>query len=50
MFASCDVVTLTPLDTLAVEPPIVKPVSVTVAAVDAAIVPLCNVNTTELAV
>ncbi len=49
-FASCDVVTLTPLNTLAVTPPIVKPVSVTVAAVDAATIPLCTVNTTELAV
>ena len=50
VFASCDVVTLTPVETLAVAPPIVKPVSVTVAAVDAATVPLCTFNTTELEV
>ena len=50
VFASCDVVTLTPVETLAVAPPIVKPVNVTVAAVDAATVPLCTVNTTELEV
>ena len=38
------------METLAVAPPIVKPVRVTVAAVDAATVPLCTVNTTELEV
>ena len=50
VLASCDVITLTPLETLVVAPPIVRPVSVTVAAVDAATVPLRTVNTTELAV
>ena len=41
---------LTLLTMLGVMAPIVKPVSVTVAAVDAATVPLCTVNTTELEV
>ena len=49
-FASFDVITLKLLGIAAEMAPIVKPVRVTVAAVDAATVPLCNVNTTELAV
>ena len=48
--ASFDVVTLMLLGIAAEMAPIVKPVSVTVAAVEAATVPFCNVNTTELAV
>ncbi len=49
-FASFDVVTLTLLGIAAEMAPIVKPDRVTVTAVDAATVPLCNVSTTELAV
>ena len=49
VFASCDVVTLTPLDTLAVAPPIVKPVSVTVTLEEAAIAPVATVTAVELA-
>jgi len=50
VLASFEVITLTLLGIAAVMAPIVKPVSVTVAAVDAATVPLCTVNTTELKV
>ena len=48
--ASFDVVTLTLLGIAAEMAPIVKPVSVTVAAIDARTVPLSTVNTKELAV
>ena len=48
--ASFDVDTLTLSGIAAEMAPIVKPVRVTVAAVDAATVPLCTVSTTELAV
>ena len=48
-FASFDVITPTLVGIAAEMAPIVKPVRVTVAAVDAATIPLCNVNTTELA-
>ena len=50
VLASFEVITLTLPGIAAVMAPIVKPVSVTVAAVDAATVPLCTVNTIELEV